>query len=82
MRNLLITWATLRKTDMKLTENPVWVKSVLKAIPKLSPQLVMQNALNVIMKNVCASLSKPQARTARIEKTIQLMISNGVVSEM
>jgi hypothetical protein len=67
---------------MQFTEKPVWVKSVLKAIPRLSPQLVMQKALKVMMKYVCALRSRPTAKTARTEKTRQLMISNGVVMEM
>lgn len=77
-----MTCATLKKTDMQFTENPVCVNSVLKAIPRLSPQLVMQKALNVTIKKVCASRWRPHASTARTEKMMQLMISNGVVMEM
>lgn len=72
----------LRKTDITLTENPVWVTRVLKAMPRLSPQLVMQNALKVMMKKVSALRSKPHAMTARTEKIRQLMISKGVVMDM
>jgi hypothetical protein len=77
-----MTCATLRNTDMQLTENPVCVKRVLKAMPRLSPQLVMQKALKVMMKKVRASRWRPHANTARIENTMQLMISNGVVIDM
>jgi hypothetical protein len=77
-----MTCATLKKTDMQFTEKPVCVNSVLKAIPKLSPQLVMQNALKVMMKNVDTFRSRPHASTARTEKMMQLTISQGVVSEI
>jgi hypothetical protein len=81
-RDSPMTCATLRNTDMQLTENPVCVKRVLKAMPRLSPQLVMQKALKVMMKKVGASRWRPQASTARTEKTMQLMISKGVVIDM
>jgi hypothetical protein len=63
---------------MILTEKPVCENSVLNAIPRLSPQLTMQNALKVMMKKVCASRSRPTARTARTEKMMELIISKGI----
>lgn len=81
-RDSPITCATLRNTLMMFTLNPVCENSVLNAIPILSPQLVKQNALNVMIKNVLALRSSPHASTARIAKTIHEMISNGVVMDM
>ena len=77
-----MTCATLKKTLMMLTLNPVCEKSVLNTIPRLSPQLVMQNALKTMIKYVLASRGKPTARTARIAKTKQDIISKGVVMDM
>lgn len=77
-----MTCATLRNTLITFTLNPVCENSVLNAIPMLSPQLVMQNALNVMMKNVPALRSRPHASTARTAKTMQEMISKGVVIDM
>ena len=67
---------------MMFTLNPVCENSVLKAMPKLSPQLVMQNALNVMMKYVMASRFRPTAKTASTAKTKQDISSKGVVMEM
>ena len=77
-----MTCATLRKTLITFTLNPVCENKVLNAMPKLSPQLVIQKALKVIMKYVLALRSKPTASTASIAKTKQDMISKGVVIEI
>ena len=77
-----MTCATLKNTLMTLTLKPPCEKSVLKAMPKLSPQLVMQKALKVMMKYVSASRLRPTARTARTAKTKHEMISKGVVMDM
>jgi hypothetical protein len=76
--DLPITCATLKSTLMILTEKPVCENNVLKAMPRLSPQLTMQNALKVMMKKVCASRSRPTASTAKIEKMMELIISKGI----
>lgn len=79
-RNIPMICATLRNTLIKFTLNPVCVNSVLKAIPSDSPQCTMQKELNTMMKKVGASRCRPTANTARIEKRMQPMISNGISS--
>lgn len=63
---------------VKLTEKPVCVNRVLKKIPTLSPQEVMQNALKATMKKSLAVRGRPTARTLRTAKIRLVAISKGI----
>lgn len=72
-----IICATLRKTEMMFTANPVWLKKVLNVIPRDSPQLTMQKQLYAMMKKSSAVRGSPVAMSVRTAKIKDVTIKKG-----